>query len=86
MTSAEPFALLLDEPDVVDADVVSGVQVRGEPLVTEVFGGPGVLGFGRQQHQYVHVSYKSFQGDKSDGFGTSLLLGGLCNSSSTDRM
>ena len=24
----------------------------------------------------MHVSYKSFQGDKSDGFGTSLLLGG----------
>ena len=26
--------------------------------------------------QFAHVSYKSFQGDKSDGFGTSLLLGG----------
>ena len=26
--------------------------------------------------QFVHVSYKSFQGDKSDGFGTSILLGG----------
>ena len=23
----------------------------------------------------MHVSYKSFRGDKSDGFGTSLLLG-----------
>ena len=33
-------------------------------------------GGGGKRGQFVHVSYKSFQGDKSDGFGTSLLLGG----------
>ena len=33
-------------------------------------------GGGERGGQFVHVSYKSFQGDKSDGFGTSLLLGG----------
>ena len=36
------------------------------------FGGGG----GGKGGQFVHVSYKSFQGDKADGFGTSLLLGG----------
>ena len=35
VTSAEPFPLLLDEPDMVDGDVVSGVAVRREHSVTE---------------------------------------------------
>ena len=51
VTSAEPFPLLLDGPDVVDADVVSGVAVRREPLVTEIFGDSGVLGFGMRHQQ-----------------------------------
>ena len=32
-------------------------------------------GGGGGEGQFVHVSYKSFRGDKSDGFGTSILLG-----------
>ena len=44
MTSAEAFPLLLDEPDVVDGGVVSGVAVRRETIVTEEFGGPGWFG------------------------------------------
>ena len=50
MTSAEPFPLLLDEPD-VDGDIVSGVPVTRGPLATEEFGGSGVLGFGTEQQQ-----------------------------------
>ena len=50
VTSAEPFPLLLDEPDVVDGDD-SGVAVRREPSVTEEFGGSDVLGFGTQQQR-----------------------------------
>ena len=53
VTSTEPFPLLLDEPDVGDGDVVSGVAVRREPLVTEEICGLGVLGFGTQQQQEV---------------------------------
>ena len=41
VTSAEPFPLLLDEPDMVDGDF-SGVAVRREPSVTEEFDGWGV--------------------------------------------
>ena len=51
VTSAEYFPLLLDEPDIVDSDVVSDVAARREPSVTEEFGGSGVSGFGTQQQR-----------------------------------
>ena len=52
VTSAEPFPLLLDEPDVVDAGV-PGVAVGREPSVTEELGDSGVLGLETQQQHEV---------------------------------
>ena len=58
VTSAEPFPLLLDEPDVVHGDV-SCVAVRREPSVTEGFGNSVVLGVGTQQQQEVQQQQRS---------------------------
>ena len=41
-------------------------------------------GGGEGKGQFVHVSYKSFRGDKSDGFGTSILLGAILEPEKVD--
>ena len=56
VTSAEPFPLLLDEPDVVDGYVVSGIAVRCEPVFFLIIGGSGALGFGTQQSELLAVA------------------------------
>ena len=49
---------------------------RGPGFDQKRAGLEGGGGAGGGKGQFVHVNYKSFRGDKSYGFGTSLLLEG----------